>query len=1032
MNLSVTTTISKTNVMTARNWQQIKELFHSALERAPKERDAFLDEACRGDESLRSEVASLIAAHEKEGSFIDSPAYEVAARWLADDGADSLVGQQISQYKILEQLGAGGMGEVYLAYDTKVGRKVALKMLPVYYETDQREYQLHRFHQEARAVSSLNHPNIVTVHDIGQQNGRHFIVTELIEGQTLRERLMNRRIELDEALDIILQAGSALAATHEVGIVHRDIKPENIMLRRDGYVKVLDFGLAKLAERKSMRLKLEAPTLMPGNTSPGMVMGTIKYMSPEQARGLDVDDRSDIWSLGVVLYEMLSGSEPFKGVTLSDVLVSILEREPAALITLSEEIPAELDWIVKKALRKDRDERYQTVKEMLGDLRGVKQELEFEAKLERSATSERSVARRETPAKRSVRLPAALLTGKSAVIPTNEIREAQLTKVETVAGEGRRSWTPVIAALALIVLTVAGIAFYKNFIQGKKSVPFRAGNISRLTNDGKTIHASISPDGKYFAYALSDVGRQSLWIRQTSATNDTQIVPPAQVGYFGITFSRDGNDLYYVIKANDPGTLYKIPALGGTPVKLLENIDSPVSFSPDGKRMAFVRGGYPNRGDSGIFIANSDGTGEQLIAARQLPEFFVPIFFTGPSWSPDGELVACAVTNVKSEYRVIAVRVKDKKEEVLTPQTWAAIGRVEWLPDMSGLVMAARDQASTGGQIWQLSYPDGKAWKVTNDLNYYRDVSLTADASHLITIQISGLVNMWLVTDSNAGRAAGFRSGNSAQLSIGNLGYLGGDENISWTPDGRIVFVFANGKQGNIWIMNSDGSNRKQLTFNGSYNHNPVVSPDGRYIVFTSDHSGQRNVWRINIDGTDPKQLTNSQADFMPAFSPDGQWIIYSSLSSSMLTLWKVPIGGGTPIEIIHRGTFNAVVSPDGKQIAYLFTEGSSPGAPPNRIAVIPFEGGEAIKKFEIQQGNGGARTILDWSRDGRSLLYTVINNNVSNIWSQPLDGSKPVQVTDFKEHLLTAFGWSRDGKQLACSRGILIRDAVLISNTKP
>jgi uncharacterized repeat protein (TIGR03803 family) len=1026
--------------MTAQNWQQIKELFHSALEREPKERAAFLNQACRGNESLRSEVESLIAAHEKEGSFIDSPAYEVAARWLAEDEVDSLVGQQISQYKILEQLGAGGMGEVYLAYDTKVGRKVALKMLPVHYETDQQEYQLHRFHQEARAVSSLNHPNIVTVHDIGQQNGRHFIVTELIEGQTLRERLMDGRIELDEALDIILQAGSALAATHELGIIHRDIKPENIMLRTDGYVKVLDFGLAKLTERKSMHLKSEAPTLMSGNTSPGIVMGTIKYMSPEQARGLDVDERTDIWSLGVVLYEMIAGSEPFNGVSQTDVLVWILEREPASLVTLSEGIPAELDWIVKKALRKDREERYQTVKEMLGDLRGVKQELEFEARLERTATTKGSAAKRRTPAKRRGGSLAALLTNKFAVIPTNEIREAQFTKVETVAGQGKRSWTPLIAALALIVLAVAGVALYKIFLQGKRSEPFQAGNIKRLTNHGRAIAAAISPDGKYFAYVLSDAGKQSLWIRQTSATNDTQVVPPAPVGYFGVVFSRDGNDLYYTTKANDPGTLYRIPALGGTPIKLLEKLDSPVSFSPDGKRLTFVRGDYPNRGDSGIFIANSDGTGEQQLAARKLPDFFVPINFTGPSWSPDGRLVACAVTNTKSESRVIAVNVQDGKEEVLTPQPWPSIGRVEWLSDMSGLLMVARDKASTGAQIWQLSYPDGEARKITNDLNFYRDVNLTADASQLITIQTSGLINIWVVADGNpesaaqlptGNRNASVEAGNPRQLSIGNVGYLGGNEGISWTPDGRIVFIFASGKQGDVWIMNSDGSNSKQLTFNAGNNHNPVVSPDGRFIIFTSGRSGQRNVWRMNVDGSDPKQLTNGLVDFLPAISPDGQWVVYSSLNNGILTLWKVGTDGGTPVEILNEGAINPVVSPDGKQIAYLFTESSAPGALPNRIAVMPFEGGGPVKTFEVPQGTGGARTILDWSGDGRSLLYTVVNNNVSNIWSQPLDGGKPVQVTDFKEHLITAFGWSRDGRQLACSRGILIRDAVLINNSK-
>ncbi|HEX8890261.1 MAG TPA: protein kinase [Pyrinomonadaceae bacterium] len=1025
--------------MTAQHWQQIKEIFQTAIELASGERAAFINKACAGDEALRREVEKLIRAHEEDGSFIDAPAYEVAAGWLADEGAHSLTGQQINHYKMMSQLGAGGMGEVYLAQDTKLGRRVALKLLPASFTND--EDRLHRFQQEARTASALNHPNILTIYEIGEAEGRQYIATELIEGATLREHLTVGQMELNDALDIILQVASALAAAHEVGIVHRDIKPENIMLRRDSIVKVLDFGLAKLSEIKAASAGgLEAPTRMRGNTSPGMVMGTVNYMSPEQARGLHVDERTDIWSLGVVLYEMLAGSAPFKGETPTDVTVSILEREPQPLATFSEDMPAELDWIVKKALRKDRDERYQTVREMLGDLRGIKQDLDFEAKLERTAMPERAASDRAAPALKSADSLANTITNKSVVIPTDEIKGAHAPSVEIPSGKVKENRVPIYAALAVIALAALGFAFYKFFLQSKKATVFQAASIARLTNHGKAITAAVSPDGKYFVYALTDAGKQSIWLRQISASNDTQIVPPAPVGVFGITFSRDGNNLYYIIKQNDAGTLYKIPVLGGTPVKVLEKIDSPVAFSPDGKQLAFVRGDFPSRGESGLFIANADGSEIREIAARKSPNYFYPIFFTGPSWSPDGRLLACAMMDTNSGYRVAVINVADGTEQVLTQKPWRQIGRVEWLPEGNSLLMIAQGDSETVMQVWNISYPDGEARKVTNDLNGYRTLSLTADGSRLMTIQLSGIINMWIVNGNNSERAVKLPSAGSGQLGdastsiqlpVGNVGYLGGDTSISWTPDGKIVFTSASGKQGDIWIMDADGSNRKQLTASVGNNQNPEVSPDGRYIIFTSDRSGRRNVWRMTIDGGDARQLTSSLVDFLPSVSPDNQWVFYTSLNEGKATLWKVPLAGGTPVQIIDREGYNPVVSPDGRWLAYLYTEAAAPDAPPNRIAVIPFEGGDPVKTFEIPPGLGGARTILHWSKDGHALLYTVIINNVSNIWSQPLEGGAPIQVTNFKEHSITAFDWSRDGKTLAVSRGILIRDAVLISNAK-
>ena len=362
--------------MTPERWQQIKAVLEEALERDPLERESFLDQACAGDSTLRAEVEALIDSHARSGDFIESPAYEVLADSLTQ--TDLVPGAGIGPYEIIRRLGSGGMGDIYLAEDTRLGRKVALKTLPPHFTKDVE--RVRRFQLEARAASALSHPNIITIYEIGQLDHLHYLVFEFIEGQTLRQRMATAPLTIAESLQIASSVAAALLAAHEAGIVHRDIKPENVMMRADGFVKVLDFGLAKLTERKAAAS--EATTMF--QTEPGLVMGTAPYLSPEQARGLGIDPRTDIWSLGVVLYEMVAGRPPFEGPTNPDVLVAILGREPVPLPRYRPEVPTELEWIIKKALRKDRDERYQTAREFLADLKNLAQRLEFEDELERS------------------------------------------------------------------------------------------------------------------------------------------------------------------------------------------------------------------------------------------------------------------------------------------------------------------------------------------------------------------------------------------------------------------------------------------------------------------------------------------------------------------------------------------------------------------------------------------------------------------------------------------------------------------------
>jgi serine/threonine-protein kinase len=388
--------------MKAERWKQINDLFQSAVERAPEERAAFLDETCHDDEGMRCEVESLLTSHERAENFIELPAFEVAPELVTNDRTGALVGKLIGHYRIESLIGVGGMGEVYLARDERLGRKAALKLLPDSLTTD--ETQLSRFKNEARSASALNHPNILTVYEIGAEGNRQFIATEFIEGVTLRASIAHGRINPHAALEIAVQVASALAAAHEAGVVHRDIKPENIMLRPDGYAKVLDFGIAKLTEQRPAAEDHKVETTAVLQTRPGLVLGTARYMSPEQARGQKVDARSDIWSLGVVLYEMVGGSPPFHGETPSDCIASILTTEPPPLSGVLPDVPRKLESILRKALRKKSEERYQTITEMLADLRILKGELEVESSLPQTKARAESIVSKIKRHKRGVLL----------------------------------------------------------------------------------------------------------------------------------------------------------------------------------------------------------------------------------------------------------------------------------------------------------------------------------------------------------------------------------------------------------------------------------------------------------------------------------------------------------------------------------------------------------------------------------------------------------------------------------------------------
>src|SRR2546425_4622785 len=676
-------------------------------------------------------------------------------------------GTRLGRYEIRSKIGAGGMGEVYLAQDTKLDRKVALKILPA--DVVANKDRMRRFVQEAKSAAALNHPNIAHVYEIDEVDGQHFIAMEFVDGQTLRLRLKGTGLRLGEALDVTTQIASALAAAHRAGIIHRDLKPENVMLTPEGYVKVLDFGLAKLTEHPAANSAVS--TLI--DTDPGMIIGTAQYMSPEQARGLEMDARTDIWSLGVVLYEMITGHVPFEGATKSDMIAAILDREPRPLSSHSPDLPAELWRIVKKALRKDREERYQTIKDLGLDVKNLRREMELEAELEYSAQPA-LISGAAAPSGRHSTLSGAA-PGTATSLGPHPVSSA-----EYIASEIKRHKTAFLAASAVAILMLAALGFGIYKYASQPSASPTSMKLTKLTSSGKAGFSAISPDGRYVAHMVNGSEGTSLWMRQVATSSSVQIVPPSEKWFLGVTFSPDGNYIYYVAgeKSSETATLYQMPVLGGAPKKLVEDLSTPVTFSPDGRQVTFIRSGFPNAEDS-LMIAGIDGSGERKLVTRKPPDYFVT-YEGAPAWSPDGKTIAYAsyVQGKGNLYQmnVFGLNLADGTEKALpSSQKWDWIDCVAWLRDGSGLLLNAIELGGQSSQIWQLS-SGGEARRITNDLNNYYGLDLTADSNTLVTNQFDRTSNIWI--------SPGGASSRARQITSGTNNY----RNLEWTPDGKLGF----------------------------------------------------------------------------------------------------------------------------------------------------------------------------------------------------------------------------------------------------
>jgi Tol biopolymer transport system component/DNA-binding winged helix-turn-helix (wHTH) protein len=577
----------------------------------------------------------------------------------------------------------------------------------------------------------------------------------------------------------------------------------------------------------------------------------------------------------------------------------------------------------------------------------------------------------------------------------------------------RRKTNVIVPSVLLMVLTGLGLGLYV-FLSRSPQVAqseevFQKLKLTRLTSSGKVTSAVVSPDGKYVIYAQSDEGHESLWLRQVATTSNVQIIAPAAVSYQGLTFSPDGNHFYYVVRdAKELGTLYQMPVLGGKAKEVLLDVDSTVTFSPDGQRFAFFRG-YPEKNESTLVVAMSNATGEQILSSHKFPHFLPTRLNASPAWSPDGGVIACPFGNTdgSGQYMtVVAVKAADGEMRSITPRRWWEVGHVAWLQNGRGLMITAKEKPSSPSQIWYLPFPAGEARQVTNDLNNYVGLSFPgADARSLVAIQSDVSSSVVIESDERASEVI-------------NVSSVDGVAGISWTPDGRIVYAARTSGNQDLWIMTKDGRNQRQLTAGAGDNNWPSVSADGRYVVFMSDRTGSKHIWRMNVDGSTPLQLTSNSGERWPRCSPDGKSVVYASVANPP-GLFKVSIEGGTPVPLTNKTSTYPAISPDGSMIATGYFE--LPGA--NKTAIYSFQGGEPLKILDFSS------FYLSWAPDGRSLTY-IDRHRVSNIVNQQIAGSSANELTHFKDGVVVAFDWSRDGK-LAYSHKVVTSDAIMLTDLK-
>jgi serine/threonine protein kinase len=909
-----------------------------------------------------------------------------------------VAGAKLGRYEIRSKIGAGGMGEVYLAHDTELERDVALKILAGDVTADQQRMQ--RFIQEAKAASALNHPNIITIYEVGQAEGQRFIATEYIKGETLRQRLWREPLSLLECFAVAVQVAAALSAAHEAKVVHRDIKPDNIMLRPDGLVKVLDFGLAKLTEKVTSAPSSDpdAATRLQINTAPGLVMGTVNYMSPEQARGKEVDARTDIWSFGVLLYEMVTGHMPFLGEITSDVIAAILKSEPAPLTFYGPDMPLELQRITRKALRKERDERYQTVKDLLLDLKSLQRELESAAEMERSVALPQSTGQ----------LPAT--TANSAAGTSMPSPPAHSTSsAEYIATEIKRHQRKFLLALIVLVAAFIPLAYlaykYLPRFQSARPSPQRA--LSRLTYDpGLQSEPTWSPDGRFIAYSSDRSGNFDIWIKPVGEGDPIQVTKsPAHD--WQPDWSHDGQHIVFRSE-RDQGGLYIVPAFGGNERKISSFGYRP-RWSPDGSRILFFSAATRNSVvPPKVYVVELDGSPPREVLSDKLTEFTGRVEI---DWHPDGQRLSIwgdhkqqglvfwtvPVTGgapVKSE---IISEVDKQRHELgvdLFDFRWSPSGRTLYF---EGVSQGVRN-------LWKVEVePQTLRWiagpeRLTTGAGLDTDVALSSDGKRLAFVTRTEHTRIW---SQPFNAVIGQLTGTAQPITSAEANAVACD----LTRDGKkLVFTAERAGKYELRVKSfEDGSETVLLVSDKFPLFSPVWSRDGSRIVYGRDRppsperagfsqAAAHSIAMISAKGGEEQSLTSLHLlqGWPWDWTADQESIVASSRrqSNDRWGLYLFPVAAAPNAEnqarlLTERPGYHAFggrFSPDERWIALVGA--SATDEADRQVYVVPATGGE----WTNISGEGFRSGEAHWSPDGRVIYFSSNRSGFTNLWGRRFD----------------------------------------------